>query len=163
MFRKTIALCIVFIVLLSVVGYLPLLQLKQWEIRRALAGMDKGSALWQKLEIISITAQAEDALAWEEDELEFNYRGRMYDVVCADTLGPVKHYYCLPDDLDAFLLGSMLEGNTFCKIIKVFFSFLYILSDEAALVNPPVQLVPATSIYCGSLACFIKDILQPPN
>lgn len=73
-------------------------QLTRHELRREarqllLAGVEPG-----ELEVFEFTvAEAQAVLKWERSD-EFEYRGRMYDVVRVEQTGPKVRYWCWPDE-----------------------------------------------------------------
>jgi hypothetical protein len=51
---------------------------------------------------------AAEVLRWKHSE-EFEYQGRMYDIVESATEGEITHYWCWPDDEETELNGKVRE------------------------------------------------------
>jgi hypothetical protein len=173
MLRKIIPVAIILILMLSIVGYFPLLKIKQWEIKRQVCANIHAPALKKLLCIFSVAPGDKTTLSWEEAGKEFRLRDRMYDVITSDTLNGLVNYYCIADDEETTLLNTMEDllerenngdGNrTILKLVKLLFSFLYVLSDKAILTGPTESAentVPGLNLC---LSTFSGDILQPPK
>jgi hypothetical protein len=173
--RRILPLIIIFILLLSVIGYFPLLKLKQFEIRKEVRAHLHSPLVEEALCTISVMQENKQQLTWEEEGVEFEYEGRMYDIVSSDTLNGVIHYHCLADDAESDLLNRLENlladesdeevsaGKIMNKLVKALYSFLYVLSDKTALAkwgaHYELPVIPEHLRF----PAFIKDILQPPQ
>ena len=128
-------------------------------------------------ELIELSFYINDAkslLSWK-DEHEFEYLGRMYDIVETSILGDTIKYLCWPDDeetrlnkrldeLVAKALGSEPQKKESSKrlldFLKIQF-FRYNLSDWDGLTDEGIVQYPQlTSLYTS---VFIAPASPPPK
>lgn len=103
-------------------------------------------------------------LEWEDD-LEFKYEGKMYDVIAADTVGEMIHYTCWPDHEETvlnqlltksvidYLAGNHAHGRD-KQMLQSYQDFKYLIS----------VLLPDSYPWCYFLAIHTnwdKPIFKP--
>jgi hypothetical protein len=164
------------IILISIVGYFPLFKLQQWKIRNEIESKIENASLKETLSLISIPSCNATEIEWEEINKEFKYKGSMYDVVYFETKGYRTDYYCIKDGdetklcsyLDEMVKKQMDEnpnpiGSTGNNILKIFFTFFYVHSDNSALLNLTEVNKTHTPFALFYSSSFYNKITPPPK
>ena len=142
MLRRLTAYSLMMVLLLSLIGYYPVLKLARKQFRhefteKLAAGL--GSSQLCRIEL-GKTDQA--AVEWLEAGEEFSYKGKLYDVVRCDSSGGNYKYFCFEDTEEKDLVSNFtrlmaqdrqddngpLRSKTF-HWLKVLLSIVYI-GDE---------------------------------
>lgn len=117
-------------------------------------------------------ANAQKELHWEHQD-EFEYRGKMYDVVRYKEEGNLIHYWCWPDEpesnlnqklisVTAKLLNQAPEPKHQGEKLVVFFKALFFEKESQVNLYPPI-IISTILLTCG--ACYhapALDILETP-
>lgn len=105
--RKLLTIFACCCLLLLVCGHGLVYFLKRAEIRTAVR-KDLLLNPAQNLQTFSCTATQLAGLAWEADD-EFEYKGRMYDVVRMESTGSITTIYCIADEKESALIDAYLQ------------------------------------------------------
>jgi hypothetical protein len=162
------------IVLAGIGGYYPLFKLEQWHLRQEVKAQIKQGLNKKDLHRVEVTLKDQGEIIWERRGEEFEYRGNMYDVVHADTVGQTIIYYCIDDRAENELsdkLERMMEQehgkypsrHKTSSFIKLLSAFVYLVNDRISFEQRFQScLWPFTCLFF-SIQGFSRDILHPPQ
>ena len=136
--------------------------------KRLIAGIDRS-----ELALIKLSRhEAETALRWEH-EREFEYAGRMYDVVETRMRNDTFLYWCWPDDAETLLnkkLDRLLTGalehdpqrrEAERQVVQFFKSLFFVeICLPSVIFYPGYVARPSTGFFF--LSCFNNTPQAPP-
>lgn len=153
-------------------GYFIIFNTLQYQAKTEIKRSIKNNLPQNKLTVIAVPIKEIPGLDWYEDNQEFRYQGKMYDIVRSETKNNIRYYYCINDTQEDDLFASLGEHiskhvnqdvshnkNTKNVIQKVIKDYYF----EQCLRAPGIfsirlQYAHTTSIYC----CFSLTINSPP-
>jgi len=110
--RRTVAISLLFFMLLQAAGYFFVFKLQQHEIRQEIKQQIKAGVPEEELvlfKIPQILGEKPPATFQRIHAREFRYNGKLYDIVREETHGDTTWYYCLPDEKETQLFANLDE------------------------------------------------------
>jgi hypothetical protein len=105
--KKTIASFLLFLFLYNTAGYYLAFHFIDYTIKKEIAERIL-SASSEDLSRVTVEHDKSCDLIWYEEEKEFMMHGKMYDVVRSASDGTVVTYFCINDEKEEQLIGSLL-------------------------------------------------------
>jgi hypothetical protein len=97
------------ILVFGIGSYFPFLKIQQWSIKRDAFRRIEMGILQQNLKTVLLSPENSSRIHWEKENVEFEFEGKMYDVVSIDTLNGMVRYTCLNDVEEDDLFSRFTE------------------------------------------------------
>lgn len=135
--RQIIGLFLLSVFIFNLTGVMLVFKIQQMSIKQEIQNQLKREISEDKLHVLTLSAAEVSVLNWEEEN-EFTYKGKMYDVVKKELLADSSiRYYCIDDQQETELfseLNDLIKKNTdsdnpisqAAKKLLKFLSLLYI-------------------------------------
>lgn len=150
-------------------------KLAQYKIQKEIKMLLKKGVPEDKLYIISIPVKNIKDIDWTRDGKEFRHKGNMYDIVRVENGKDTIHYHCVNDQQETQLFAHLEEmvdqqmnndkspvGRTAKNLLKLFWSFKYVPSDNFAFLPSISNSNPENSIYSFFHSPVYLEISTPP-
>lgn len=175
--KRILSIFLLTVFLFDLLGYIPMFKFAQYKIQKEIKTLLKKGVPEDKLHIISIPVKNVKDIDWKREGKEFRYKGSMYDVVRRETHKDTIHYHCVNDQQETQLFAHLEEmvdqqmnndkspaGRTAKNLLKLFWSFKYVPSQNFDFVLPDSKANPENFIYSFFYSpVFIEIPTPPPN
>ncbi|MEP6793769.1 MAG: hypothetical protein ABJB16_05540 [Saprospiraceae bacterium] len=109
---RTISLSLLFIIIASTIGGISILYFHHLRINASIESIIRNGNYNIQVDEVIISPCDADKLIWVEDNLEFMYQGRMYDVVCTDVRNDTMIYHCINDKTEQGLICEIANNDS---------------------------------------------------
>lgn len=145
----------------------------QYQVRNEVKQKIKKNVPDDELVLITISVADNKSLTWTRPNIEFRYKGEMYDIVRQETKEDIILYYCIHDFKESKLFANLDEHvqrhiadnpqqrkkaeNILKTVTKDYFFQLLIISHF-----PEVQQNLKYNKYLQAYNSICLDVLTPP-
>lgn len=171
--RKSFTLLLLLIILVQVIGYYFAFRLRQVEVRREVYAYLKTHTCDNNLTHFQLQLNngqlADDRFAWE-NENEFEFAGKMYDVIERNVAGNNVVLHCLEDKKETELVNAFGETqknqsqqskSRTASLLQIL-SVLYLPAQVDSLSPAAVTMQHSFTCFTSTIIERAADILTPP-
>ena len=165
--RKILSILLVFVLFYSIMGFYLNFKIEQYQVKREIKHKIINNLPEKELTLIKISSGNSGKIKWMEEDKEFRYNGKMYDVVKIKKVNDTTYYYCFNDEKESKLLSHLdnlvkeQTGNSKSRTIQkkqvTDYFFQQILFAQF-VSKEPIKYFSYSSVYKS----VIKDVLSPP-
>ena len=171
--RKTFTLFLLSIILVQVIGYYFAFRLRQAEVRTEVYAYLKSHTNDTNLTHFQLQLHngefTDERFAWE-NENEFEFAGKMYDVIERKVKGDNVVLHCLEDKKETELVKAFEEAQrsqsqqskTRTASLLQMLSILYLPAQSESVSPAPITIQQTFISYTSTIIERAADILTPP-
>ncbi|MBK9983043.1 MAG: hypothetical protein IPP15_11575 [Saprospiraceae bacterium] len=109
--RNFYSLSLLTLFIANTIGGISILCLHHFRINEYVESIIHNGNYHIPLDEVVIAPHDADKLIWLKDNLEFNYQGHMYDIVCTDVKNDTMIYHCINDKTEEGLIHEIANND----------------------------------------------------
>ncbi|AFK05122.1 hypothetical protein Emtol_3997 [Emticicia oligotrophica DSM 17448] len=174
--KKLFVWILLLFVILKIGGLGALLSMQRELAKREIRSYINQDKQLEKITLIEGNLQNLAKIEWEEDEKEFWYNGKLYDIVEIKTINKTKYYYCISDENEEQIIAQIKkliddnhERNPLRSTSKLIISFLLLPAILSYFEFPnriifvEIILSKFPTLNCTYSYLFAAKLFSPPK